>query len=375
MLVVLFFWLIHATKKQISLAHWWPDEHFSGTTVHLTLVLTVNYLGVASWPSECHRNQTQKGGAKPNLSAGAERDEFILLPFDSPDTPTMGLIKELNDLLVPSVFLEEKGRTPDREPATSPSPAGHPPLIKAPLSSPSPPTFHRWLYVRPSPTKHRYIGLCPHVHVPAQCWHVFSSHLNDLSDIAVFFQTLELQLSSSHHFVGLKKTPVSTEWGKTQRINRHELQHHSLRWRDVSACTVPKLLCSYFFFYPLWTISNLKPLDWTTRLKPRWLRLMLSLNCSLNSGLLVPFTVLVLSLWASSCTQTCRQECTNAHLHTNWGICKSALNKSECVYWEGLHVWTQMSPYFPPGLYPASPLKSSQGKLSSQRHRFCSHLF
>lgn len=30
---------------------------------------------------------------------------------------------------------------------------------------------------------------------------------------------------------------------------------------------------------------------------------------------------------------------------------------------------------FPPGLYPASPLKSSQGKLSSRRHRFCSHLF
>lgn len=97
---------------------------------------------------------TQKGGAKPKQPAGVERDEFTLLPFDSPDTSTMELIKELNDSLVPSVFLEEKGTTPDREPATSPSPAGHPPLIKAPLSSPSPPTFHRWLYVRPSPTKH-----------------------------------------------------------------------------------------------------------------------------------------------------------------------------------------------------------------------------
>lgn len=56
-------------------------------------------------------------------------------------------------------------------------------------------------------------------------------------------------------------------------------------------------------FYPLWMISNLMPLDWMTRLKPRWARLMLSLNCSLNSGLLVLFTVLVLSLCASSYNQ------------------------------------------------------------------------
>lgn len=60
--------------------------------------------------------------------------------------------------------------------------------------------------------------------------------------------------------------------------------------------------------YPLWIISNLMPLDWTTRLKPRWLRLILSLNCSLNSGLLLFFTVLVLSLWASSYTHS---ECIN----------------------------------------------------------------
>lgn len=66
---------------------------------------------------------------------------------------------------------------------------------------------------------------------------------------------------------------------------------------------------SLCLFYPLWMISNLMPLDWTTRLKLRLVRLMLSLNCSLNSGLLVFFTVLVLSLWASSYTPT--------HTHIN----------------------------------------------------------
>lgn len=47
-------------------------------------------------------------------------------------------------------------------------------------------------------------------------------------------------------------------------------------------------------------------LDWTNRLKLLCIRLMLSLNCSLNSGLLVFFTVLVLSLCASSYSQTDR---------------------------------------------------------------------
>lgn len=72
---------------------------------------------------------------------------------------------------------------------------------------------------------------------------------------------------------------------------------------------LPQSCCG---FYPLWMISNLTPLDWTTRLKPLWLRLMLSLNCSLNSGLLVFFTVLVLSLWASSYTHI--NECIKTHL-------------------------------------------------------------
>lgn len=72
-----------------------------------------------------------------------------------------------------------------------------------------------------------------------------------------------------------------------------------------------------FSTYPLWTISNLTPLDWTTRLKARWLRLMLSLNCSLNSGLLVPFTVLVLSLWASSCVDRHQCQHTKMPFHTH----------------------------------------------------------
>lgn len=117
-----------------------------------------------------------------------------------------------------------------------------------------------------------------------------------------------------------------------------EEKHREQTWITASftemkrrICVLSQSCCVFvcLFFYPLWTISNLTPLDWTTRLKPRWLRLMLSLNCSLNSGLLVPFTVLVLSLWASSCTQTCRHECTSTHLHTNWEIYKSALDKSE----------------------------------------------
>lgn len=76
------------------------------------------------------------------------------------------------------------------------------------------------------------------------------------------------------------------------------------------------LFCSKaVVFYPLWTISNLMPLDWTTRLKPRWLRLMLSLNCSLNSGLLLFFTVPVLSLWGSSYTYTHTNEFIKTHLN------------------------------------------------------------
>ena len=36
--------------------------------------------------------------------------------------------------------------------------------------------------------------------------------------------------------------------------------------------------------HPLWTTSNLMPLVWMALRKPRWLRLMQSLNCSLNSA-------------------------------------------------------------------------------------------
>lgn len=72
-----------------------------------------------------------------------------------------------------------------------------------------------------------------------------------------------------------------------------------------------------FSTHPLWMISNLTPLDWTTRLKARWLRLILSLKCSLNSGLLVPFTVFVLSLWASSCVHRQHCHCTKTPLHTH----------------------------------------------------------
>jgi hypothetical protein len=35
--------------------------------------------------------------------------------------------------------------------------------------------------------------------------------------------------------------------------------------------------------HPLWTTSNLMPLVWMALRKPRWPRLMQSLNCSLNS--------------------------------------------------------------------------------------------
>lgn len=61
-----------------------------------------------------------------------------------------------NYSLVPSVSLEEKGRTRDRELATSPSRAAHPLPIKAPWSSPSPPACHLWLYAHPSPMTHIY---------------------------------------------------------------------------------------------------------------------------------------------------------------------------------------------------------------------------
>lgn len=58
-----------------------------------------------------------------------------------------------------------------------------------------------------------------------------------------------------------------------------------------------------------------------TRLKALWPRLMLSLKVSLNSGLLVFFTVLVLSLWASSYTHTHTQNSlTHICKHTDWNV-------------------------------------------------------
>lgn len=72
-------------------------------------------------------------------------------------------------------------------------------------------------------------------------------------------------------------------------------------------------------------ISNLMPFDWMTRLKLLWLRLIMSLNCSLNSGLLVFFTVLVLSLWASSYTRKRMHQNTAQFLQssTDTVLCKS----------------------------------------------------
>lgn len=40
---------------------------------------------------------------------------------------------------------------------------------------------------------------------------VFSSHLDDLSNITVVLQSLQLQLSSAHHFVRLKQASEKTK--------------------------------------------------------------------------------------------------------------------------------------------------------------------
>lgn len=76
-------------------------------------------------------------------------------------------------------------------------------------------------------------------------------------------------------------------------------------------------------------ISNLMPFDWMTRLKLLWLRLILSLNCSLNSGLLLFFTVLVLSLWASSYTRKRMHQNTNPDNPPQTLHCAEALPRWE----------------------------------------------
>lgn len=101
---------------------------------------------MARWLNVWHRNETHQGSSRLNLTSSAGAFFFFFLK-SSQEGPHSDAKTDIhrgieNYSLVPSVSLEEKGRTRDREPATSPSPAGHRLLIKALWSSPSPPTCH-----------------------------------------------------------------------------------------------------------------------------------------------------------------------------------------------------------------------------------------
>lgn len=96
-----------------------------------------------------------------------------------------------------------------------------------------------------------------------------TSHLKDLPDLTRGLQGVQLQLGCAQHPVGLEQPPVCVRG--TGRL----AQGSSPSPRVRPAPAPPA--------HPLWTTSNLMPLVWMALRKPRWLRLMQSLNCSLNS--------------------------------------------------------------------------------------------
>lgn len=97
-----------------------------------------------------------------------------------------------------------------------------------------------------------------------------TSHLKDLPDLASCLQGIQLQLGCAQDPVSLEQTPVCVR-GDRMVGPRH--------------LPLPKPMhCLTSRAHPLWTTSNLMPLVWMALRKPRWLRLMHSLNCSLNSA-------------------------------------------------------------------------------------------
>lgn len=100
-------------------------------------------------------------------------------------------------------------------------------------------------------------------------------------------------MSSANYFVVLEQASISTSENTTYRSYNRETKESITQ---INAEAYSLFSIKEVVFYPLWTISNLIPLDCMTRLKALCPRLMLSLKFSLNSGLLVFFTVPVLSL-------------------------------------------------------------------------------
>lgn len=97
-----------------------------------------------------------------------------------------------------------------------------------------------------------------------------TSHLKDLPDLACCLQGIQLQLGCAQDPVSFEQPPVC-EGGQDG-------------WPRAAPSPRAYIMPNPCPAYPLWTTSNLMPLVWIALRKPRWLRLMHSLNCSLNSA-------------------------------------------------------------------------------------------
>lgn len=173
----------------------------------------------------------------------------------------------------------------DRSPASARCSSARPVRSEAPAAAPSPPPDPPWASGRSSPEtemgvkrkignglKHSWRNQNRAAKAPARL-----PHLYDLSDFTLHLQLVQLDDSCADGLVAPKETSGG----------RHHIRHVVSPRGSDPLSRMSKLDLSAVgssATHPLCSSSSLRPRDVTTRLKPRWFRLIDSVKLWLNSS-------------------------------------------------------------------------------------------